>query len=252
MTAPKRKAKARTKAGQNKASTEQRRSLFIEAYLSNNENATQAALDAGFSPKSAASQGSRLLKNAKVKQELDSRRAEVIRKVGINTEEALQHLWGIATADSRELTEYRVGCCRFCHGNGHRFQRTANEFERDQEALAALNEQAVADGKPTKQFDPKGGIGYDRRKDPHPDCPECFGEGVGRPIFKDTSKLSPGAAALFAGVKETDKGLEIKSHSKVDALEKVARHLGLYEKDNHQASEKTKVFIMPGAKDAPI
>jgi phage terminase small subunit len=103
MTAPKRKAKTRAKAGQNKASTEQRRKLFIEAYLSNGENATQAALAAGFSPISAASQGSRLLKNAKVRQELDSRRAAIVEKVGLSTERTLREVARLAYADPRNF-----------------------------------------------------------------------------------------------------------------------------------------------------
>lgn len=99
---PKKKA-ARVKPGQNKLSAEQRRSLFIEAYLSNGENATQAAMAAGFSPKSAGCQGSRLLKNVKVAQELDSRRAKVLEKAGLNTERVLQSIADALFFDPRKL-----------------------------------------------------------------------------------------------------------------------------------------------------
>lgn len=243
---------AKPKAGQNKQSAEQRAKLFVEAYLSNNQNASKAALAAGFSPKSAASQGSRLLKNVKVRQLLDSRREETIEKVGIETERTLQEVWNIVTADPRELVEYRVGCCRFCWGKGFRYQRTANEMARDRAAHAAQVAQHQAGetkGKPPGPFDEAGGGGFLLTREPNAACPECGGEGVGRSVFKDTRKVSAVAASLFAGVKETKDGLEIKLHSKVDALEKAMRHLGLYKKDNEQAKPVTRVVMVP-AKEA--
>jgi phage terminase small subunit len=114
MTAPKRKAKtspgktagkgtARTKAGHPAGSAEQRIKLFVEALLSNGENVTQAALAAGFSPKSAASQGSRLLKNVKVQQILDSRRAELLGKSQLTTERVLESVAQALFFDPRKL-----------------------------------------------------------------------------------------------------------------------------------------------------
>jgi hypothetical protein len=35
-----------------------------------------------------------------------------------------------------------------------------------------------------------GGPGWDPRRAPHPDCPECFGEGVERVHVNDTRQLS--------------------------------------------------------------
>jgi phage terminase small subunit len=105
--AAKTKAPKKAKPGQNAASTEQRRHLFIEAYLSNGENATQAALAAGFSPHSAACQGSRLLKNVKVRQILDSRRAEALSQLqkdtGITLERTLREIARGAFFDVRKL-----------------------------------------------------------------------------------------------------------------------------------------------------
>lgn len=50
---------------------------FIEYYLETN-NATEAAKKAGYSPKTARQQGSRLLSNVVIKKELDRRREEKI------------------------------------------------------------------------------------------------------------------------------------------------------------------------------
>ena len=132
------------------------------------------------------------------------------------------------TADPRDLMEYRIGCCRYCWGKRFLYQRTQAEFDREEAELAKANEDAVAAGKPTKAFNPMGGVGYDKRRPPNPECPECAGEGVGRTVFKDTRTISPAAASLFAGVKETKEGLELKLHSKDAAMDKVFRHLGLY------------------------
>lgn len=102
MPTPK-KTRARAKAGHPAGSAEQRRKLFVEALLSNGENVTQAALAAGFAPKSAASQGSRLLKNAKTRQLLDTRRAELLDTARITTETILENLAQALFFDPRKL-----------------------------------------------------------------------------------------------------------------------------------------------------
>lgn len=230
------KVKAKVKAGNTQEDAANRRKVFVEAYLTNGGNASQAAVAAGFSEKTAGAAGSRLLKHVEVKRIINSRRGEVLETLRISTSTALEQIWGMATADVRELVEYRVGCCRYCYGKGNRYQRTSGEMARDEAAHAKANEEAIEKGKPCTEFDRQGGIGYDKRREPNAACQECFGEGVGRTVFKDTSKLSPAAATLYAGVKETKDGLEVKTHSKLDALEKIAKHLGLYEKDNKQRS----------------
>lgn len=208
---------------------------FVQEYLID-LNGTRACMAAFPALKitSARVQACRLLVKPNLVAAIAKAKAARSAKTGITADEALEHVWGIATADVRELVEHVIGCCRHCYGEGFGYQRTAREFQIADAANAQANEKAIDDGKPIKDFDPMGGIGYDKRRAPSLDCPECFGEGVGRTLFKDTRNLSPGAAALYAGVKETKDGLEVKVHSKVDALEKVFKHLGLYERDNKQ------------------
>jgi len=213
-----------------------RKELFVAAYLENGGNATQAAVTAGYSEKTAYSAGGRLLKDVEVSTKLQQKHQETVEKLQISSEVALEHIWSMATADVREIVEYRVGPCRYCYGIDHLYQRTASEMLQAEAKHAKANEDALEKGKPVTEFDPQGGIGYDKRLEPFQDCPECFGEGVGRTVFKDTSKLSAKAATLYAGVKETKEGLELKTHSKLDSLEKIAKYLGLYEKDNRQAA----------------
>lgn len=170
-----------------------------------------------------------LIDDGKIAARLAELRQPAIEKAQVSAEATLREAWSIMTADPREFVDYRVGCCRYCWGKDHRYQRTAGEMERAEDAHAARCEQAIAEGKPHPgEFDPQGGIGYDKRRDPNPDCPECFGEGEGRTVFKDTSKVSKAAASLFAGIKETKDGIEVKLHSKDSAMDKMFRHMGLY------------------------
>lgn len=96
-------AKHRVKAGTSRASAEDRRAKFVEAYLSNGGNATDAAIQAGYSPKTAHVQGSNLLKDIKVSAMLESRRAQVCSKLEISTERILQERARLSFFDVRKL-----------------------------------------------------------------------------------------------------------------------------------------------------
>lgn len=207
---------------------------FCQEYVTD-LNGTQSAIRAGYSTRTANEQAGRLLSHVSVRSRIDELKAERATRTQITADRVLTEAWNIATADPRELVEYRVGACRYCFGKEHRYHRTASEFERAEAEHAVKEQKAIEDGKPHPgEFDPQGGVGYNKLADPNPECPECFGEGIGRTVFKDTSKVSPAVASLFAGVKETKDGLEIKLHSKDGALEKMFKHMGLYEADNRQ------------------
>ncbi|MEM5427213.1 hypothetical protein [Cupriavidus oxalaticus] len=122
-------------------------------------------------------------------------------------EDAQDRLLGMfvdmAYADARELSEMRVGACRCCYGEGHRYQFTTLEWERYQEAHEKALRKAEAKGEEEPEFDPKGGPGFTLTREPNPECPECGGEGKPRVVFKDTQRLSPGAVSLYSGAKKT-------------------------------------------------
>ena len=102
MTKPK-APKKRGKGGSSAVSADERRRLFAEAYLSNNRNATQAALTAGFAPKAAACQGARLLKHVKVRQLLDSRQQETLSGMQITTARVLEETARLAFSDVSKI-----------------------------------------------------------------------------------------------------------------------------------------------------
>jgi Terminase small subunit len=132
---------------------------------------TEAAIKAGFSPKTADQQASRLSRNVKVRACLEALRADRAQRMQVKADEVLAHWLAIARAEPNELIEVRRICCRYCHGKAFRYQRTQGEMEAAQAAFAQ-KAQALPVG--------ATGIGYDARKAAHPHCrPECFGEGVG-------------------------------------------------------------------------
>jgi phage terminase small subunit len=118
------KSAKKAKPGTSKASADVRRSLFVEALLVNDENATEAAKAAGFSPKTAASQGSRLLKDVKVQELLKGRRAALIEKMELSTERTLLEIARLAYVDPR----------KFFHPDG----RPKEITELDDDTAAAL------------------------------------------------------------------------------------------------------------------
>lgn len=206
---------------------------FVRQYLVD-LNATQAAIRAGYSPKTANEQGSRLLANVSVRSAIEAAKAERAKRTGITADEVLLGFAAIARADARELIEFRRGCCRYCWGEGFRYQRTAGEMDRDREVHAEM----FKGKKNAPAFDEKGGIGYHAKRDPNPECPECFGDGIGEAFIRDTRNVSPEAARLYAGVKQTKEGIEVKMHSIPDALLQMGRHLGLFrEKVEHSGPD---------------
>lgn len=69
---------------------------------------------------------------------------------------------------------------------------------------------------------------HDLHKDSNPDCKECHGDGYGRVFVKDTRDLSPEALALYAGVKVTKDGIEVKMHDQQAALVNYGKGIGMF------------------------
>jgi phage terminase small subunit len=150
---------------------------------------------------------------------------ERAKRLQISQDDVLSRLWAMATADVNEVVQYRRCACRFCYGEGHRYQWTVHEYER---AVFEANRL----GWP--QPEAPGGVGFDRTRDPNPDCPDCRGEGSGDIFARDTRNLKGGARALYAGAKSGRDGLEVKVHDQLKILELIGKHLGMFkEKVEH-------------------
>lgn len=132
---------------------------FVNEVAKDDErSATKCAIAAGYSPTSAYSTASDLLKSPEIQKAIAERREQLAAAAGIDS------AWWYRQMAS--LIQPR--CCRYCYGIGNKYQWTAGEY-RD-----ALDEALMTD-KPAPDF--KGGLGFNQSLPPAPGCPECCGAG---------------------------------------------------------------------------
>ncbi|MFP2246810.1 terminase small subunit [Enterobacter ludwigii] len=206
--------------------------LFVAEYLKDN-NATRAAIRAGYSKKSAEQIGYQLLQKTSVAQAIaQQQKASIARTLGC-ADEVLEQMWQLATFDANQLSQYRRGACRYCWGFGHHYQwRDMVEFEEKRlEALERKNREPVD----------VGGYGYDHNREPNPECPRCNGDGIGQPYFADTRKLSPDAALAYSGVKLGKSSVEITAISRERMFEAVIKRLGLADSEFAQKLQQIEI-----------
>lgn len=80
--------------------------LFVEEYLID-LNATQAAIRAGYSPRTAQEQGSRLLSNAMVRACVDKALAERSKRTGVNAERVVRELAKLGFVNAADVINFR-------------------------------------------------------------------------------------------------------------------------------------------------
>lgn len=195
-------------------------------------NATQAAVRSGYSQATAGSVGHENLKKPEIAEYIDQLLEERSIRTRITADRVLERWWDLANADPNELAQLRRLNCRNCNGDDHKFQ-WVDEAEYKRACENAVAEAKAASIEKGEDVDPlipsdEGGYGFDKLFDPHPNCPKCHGEGVLDLHMADTRKVSTPARRLFAGIKQTQAGIEIKFRDQDKALENVARHLGMF------------------------
>jgi phage terminase small subunit len=77
--------------------------MFVAEYVANGFNATQAAIKAGYSAKTADSQASRLLKTAPIVAAIAARQQPRLEKLEITAERVLEEIAKLAFFDPRKL-----------------------------------------------------------------------------------------------------------------------------------------------------
>lgn len=204
---------------------------FVNEYCVD-ENATQAAIRAGYSENGAGQIAHKLLKSAEIQAAIKERMEEVAVAASITPEWVVAQWVKIATADDNKLTQVRRTCCRHCHGFGHQYQWTEAEY-------SAAVDKAVDTGKPAPEG--LGGFGYVPTAAPHIDCPECGGEGIADVYVADTRKAK---SPLYAGAERTRNGIKINTRDKDAAVTNLARYLGMLQPDKIIAmSPKVNVTV---------
>ena len=120
---------------------------FALAYITNGQNATQAAIEAGYSPKTAHVQGNRLLKMAKVKALVDSALAELLKPFELNAERVLLELGRLATSRINKVSSW-----------GPNGLKLIPSDEIDDDTMAAISEvKQTKDGEVVVKMHGKGG-----------------------------------------------------------------------------------------------
>jgi phage terminase small subunit len=214
--------------------TEKRRA-FVEHYY-RYRNATQAykaAYDTeGSNYDTCAKEGQRLLRDDRIQAAIAARCKISIDNAGFDAAWLLRRFLDIATADPRELIGLKVGCCRHCHGDDHRYQWREREYMEaigDAEWQVQLARLANRSTEAIKYPDPAGGFGFNATLSPHPGCPECHGEGTERFVPRDTDNLSDQAMLLYGGVKVKNNGAyEIIIADRGKAAELAGRIVGAF------------------------
>lgn len=196
-------------------------SLFINEYCCDwNAGAAMGRLaDQGFvETKYHHQNGYKMLQIQRVADEVAKRRKAVLMAGELRVEQVVADIKAVLEADSHQLSQHHRDCCRYCHGFNHEYHYTAAEMKR-----ARLAHEKIS----LDPFDEQGGKGFDPRRPPVADCPECHGRGVMTIVTTDTRNMDPTTAALYMGVKPGKHGTEILMRSKDQARKDAAAFLGM-------------------------
>jgi len=151
----------------------------------------------------------------------------------------VQDASSVADADPNQVMQYQHNNCRHCFGIDHKWQ-WKNPMEFSNAVAAAAQRNAAAEEHNAATENPKmhqklepmptddGGYGFILDKRPNPECPVCLGEGLHRVWIADTRTLGPNEQKLFAGIKQTRDGIEVKIADQHAARDQLARLLGAY------------------------
>jgi hypothetical protein len=181
---------------------------------------------ADFDGKLSPAMARQFFKSAPVANRLAEKSAEILAGKRLDAKAILERLAKLAFADSGEIVKVRRVNCRHCWGKKFRRQMTQGEY--DDQCADALD-RAMREGKEDYNVPPEpvGGLGFQATRAPHPDCPECGGEGFPEVFIQDFDKVSDDAKPLIAGAKMGKYGLEVSLHSQADALTQLAKCFGL-------------------------
>lgn len=195
---------------------------FVEQYVLDLD-VVEAGRRAGFTPNEAEY----VIKTKAVLAAIQFVKSTRAARTGIYADHVLRRWWQVASADARELIEMRRVNCRYCWGIDFAYQFTLNEHREAVRAHKAAMDQTPL--KLRRDFDERGGIGFNRYADPNPDCPECMGAGVECVYVHDSRNYSPAAAALYQGVEISDKGkMRVLMRDQAEAEKMAAQHLGMF------------------------
>lgn len=167
-------------------------------------------------------------------------------KTVANKAQLIKFLWDRIHVDRRELINHVRRCCRHCFGVNGQYQWT-DEMEYAQAVQQAHNDNMLLDEAARKELPTdEGGYGFDPHKEPSVTCahPACMGDGFGKTVIVDTTKLQGAAATVYEGVKETKNGIELIMASVKDDIAMLSKLLG-WSIDKVEGSLNTNPGALP-------
>lgn len=217
---------------------------FTQTYFANGQSASaayRACYDAAnMTDNSVGNAASELLKNPKIQEYLAELTEQAASQAKLSVSWLLQRYMEIATADVNELVKSRQVCCRHCHGVDHKYQwidaeewarAVADVIETNRKIEIANKKRPQDEKSPLKDVpDYAGGFGFWGTAYPSDTCPKCFGKGETDVMLQDTTKLSKAGKMLYAGIKMTSNGPEMKLRDQDGALDWLAKYLGMDKK----------------------
>lgn len=93
----------RIKAGTSKTAAADRRKLFVQHYIENGRNATQAAISAGYTERSARTRGAELVKDRNILAMIDEVTGKMEAITGLSLERTLRECARLAYSDPRNF-----------------------------------------------------------------------------------------------------------------------------------------------------
>lgn len=217
----------------------QQQELFAQACveLCNQSAAYRRAYDVGTNTKwtTVSSEASKLAADPEVAARIRVLQDAAAAAVALPTAaERIAEMREVERANPDEIIGIRWVNCRYCRGEGHKFQW------RDDMEYGVACDASLAAGAKAKWPTCEGGFGYNGTLEPVADCPVCWGVGEQRPFVADTSKLSRGAARLYRGAKiKADGSVEILLADKSKYTDMLNRIQGIY-KDSTAAQPPVK------------
>lgn len=204
-----------------------RQRKFVVEYLID-FNGTKAAIRAGYSESCAAQTAYELLSNPQILAAIDDKIQEQLDLAELSVQWVLRQWKQIAEANPGELCWTEVECCRHCYGVNHLYQWTQVEFQLALQAAQAHRcGKRCENGCINRMPDPSGGFDFNPRRPPAETCPGCSGRGYERVRVCDTRHLTGSARRLYAGVKQTKDGIEIKMRDQDAALANISKYFGM-------------------------
>lgn len=217
-----------------------RREAFVRHYFIH-QNASRAYREAGYKDGPGTRQSAhRLLTSADIQARILEERQKLLAALYMKVEDLVRRYRDIAFADIASIVGLHAGVCRYCHGIDHRYHWKTHRAFADamQVYMGKLHHTIYA------APDDEGGYGYRFSVAPHPDCPECDGEGEPRVRFKDTRLMTDDERKLFVGVKQTQHGIEFKFNDQMSALKELAKRIGFHEaKDDRNTSAVVRLIL---------